>query len=65
VDALRAAVLRLLEEPSFTEAAAKVRAEILAEPTPNDIVPVLERMTASARQRTEAPPSTATTVPLV
>ncbi|MFD7627292.1 activator-dependent family glycosyltransferase [Streptomyces sp. NPDC059851] len=65
VDGLRTAVLRLLEEPSFTEAAAKVRAEVLAEPTPNDIVPVLERLTASARQTTEAAPSTATTVPLV
>ncbi|MFJ5999434.1 activator-dependent family glycosyltransferase [Streptomyces sp. NPDC092370] len=65
VDGLRAAVVRLLEEPSFTEAAAKTRAEILAEPTPNDIVPVLERMAASARQTTEAPPSTATTAPLM
>ncbi|MEU8891664.1 activator-dependent family glycosyltransferase [Streptomyces sp. NPDC048442] len=49
VEALRAALLRLLTEPSFTEAAAKVRAEILREPTPNDIVPVLERMTVAAR----------------
>ncbi|MFF5448598.1 activator-dependent family glycosyltransferase [Streptomyces sp. NPDC012888] len=64
VDGLRTAVLRLLEEPSFTEAAAKVRDEILAEPSPNDVVPVLERMTASARQTTEAAPSTATTAPL-
>ncbi|MFJ3566994.1 activator-dependent family glycosyltransferase [Streptomyces diastaticus] len=72
-DGLRAAVLRLLEEPSFAGAAAKVRAEILAEPTPNDLVLVLERMTAAARaprtdarapQTTDAAPSTATTVPL-
>ncbi|WP_438486733.1 activator-dependent family glycosyltransferase [Streptomyces sp. S186] len=68
--ALRAAVQRLLDEPSFAAAAARVRSEVLAEPSPNDLVPVLERMTAASRTRndgrthsTEAPPSTATTVP--
>lgn len=50
VEGLRDAVGRLLAEPSFAEAAGKVRAEILAEPTPNDVVPVLEWLTASARR---------------
>ncbi len=48
VDALRTAVERLLTEESFTKAADRVRAEILAEPTPNEAVPVLERLTAEA-----------------
>lgn len=65
VDALRTAVERLLTEESFTKAADRVRAEILAEPTPNEAVGVLERLTAeAAAQTTDAPPSTATTVPL-
>ncbi|MFE8970586.1 activator-dependent family glycosyltransferase [Streptomyces albogriseolus] len=64
VDALRTAVERLLTEESFTKAADRVRAEILAEPTPNEAVRELERLTAEhTGQTTDAPPSTVTTAP--
>ncbi|WP_368857877.1 nucleotide disphospho-sugar-binding domain-containing protein, partial [Streptomyces sp. DH12] len=64
VDALRTAVERLLTEESFTKAADRVRTEILAEPTPNEAVRLLERLTAEhAGQTTDAPPSTVTTAP--
>ncbi|WP_217245369.1 activator-dependent family glycosyltransferase [Streptomyces sp. AC602_WCS936] len=52
VEALRAAVERLLTEESFTKAADRVRAEILTEPTPNEAVDVLERLTAESTPRT-------------
>ena len=42
-------VVRLLEEPSFREAAQRLREEVVAEPTPNEIVPVLEKLTAENR----------------
>ena len=41
-DAIAAAVSRLLNEPSFTERAAKVADSIAAMPTPADVVPILE-----------------------
>ncbi|MFJ9551325.1 activator-dependent family glycosyltransferase [Streptomyces erythrochromogenes] len=49
--ALRAALVRVLEEPSFRAGADRVRREIVATPSPADIVPVLERLTAEHRSR--------------
>ncbi|MGH4011327.1 MAG: activator-dependent family glycosyltransferase [Pseudonocardiaceae bacterium] len=46
---LREKVSRVLEDPSFTEAARRLRAEVLAQPTPNDIVPLLEKLTTEHR----------------
>lgn len=46
---LREKVSRVLEDPSFAEAAQRLRAEVLAQPTPNDIVPLLEKLTAEHR----------------
>ena len=48
-DRLRASLHRLLHDPSFAEAARRVRREVLAEPTPNELVPVLEQLTARYR----------------
>ncbi|MET7395844.1 activator-dependent family glycosyltransferase [Dactylosporangium sp. NPDC005572] len=47
---VRAAVLRLLSEESFRRRAADLRDEILALPTPNELVPRLERLTAEHRE---------------
>ncbi len=41
---------RLLDEPSFRENCAQVRKELLATPTPQDIVPELEELAAQRRQ---------------
>jgi glycosyltransferase (activator-dependent family) len=49
---LRERVSRLLDDPSFAEGAARVRREVLAEPAPNDVVPLLEKLTAEHRGRT-------------
>ncbi|MFJ2609257.1 activator-dependent family glycosyltransferase [Streptomyces sp. NPDC087425] len=46
---LRAMVTRVLENPSFARAAARVRTEMLGTPTPAGIVPVLERLVAAHR----------------
>ncbi|MFC7330954.1 activator-dependent family glycosyltransferase [Marinactinospora rubrisoli] len=46
---LRAQLVRLLDEPSFAANAARLRREMLGTPTPNNIVPVLERLTAAHR----------------
>ncbi|MGH3939774.1 MAG: activator-dependent family glycosyltransferase [Pseudonocardiaceae bacterium] len=46
VGELKSGLERLLGEPSFTRNAATIRQEIIATPTPNDIVPVLEKLTA-------------------
>lgn len=43
--ALRDAVSRLLDEPSFTAAAGRLRAEMLALPSPNELAGDLERLT--------------------
>ncbi|WP_019547074.1 activator-dependent family glycosyltransferase [Streptomyces sulphureus] len=47
--ALREAVGRLLHEGSFREAAARQRAEILSVPSPGELVPTLEKLTAEYR----------------
>ncbi|MFI6507771.1 activator-dependent family glycosyltransferase [Streptosporangium sp. NPDC050855] len=46
---VREHLLRLLNEPSFTQAAQRLRQETLATPGPNQIVPELERLTARHR----------------
>ncbi|WP_159765737.1 activator-dependent family glycosyltransferase [Streptomyces sp. HM190] len=47
---LRTALERLLKEPSFGESARRLRDErVLALPTPVDVVPVLEKLTADHR----------------
>ncbi|WP_409493538.1 activator-dependent family glycosyltransferase [Amycolatopsis sp. cmx-11-12] len=47
--ALREKIIKVLDDPSFAENAMQLRTEILAEPTPNDLVPLLEKMTAEYR----------------
>ncbi|MGW0595393.1 activator-dependent family glycosyltransferase [Streptosporangium sp. NPDC002607] len=47
--AVRENVLRLLGEPGFRERAADLRDEIHAMPSPNDLVPRLEELTAKHR----------------
>ncbi|MFB7632008.1 activator-dependent family glycosyltransferase [Streptomyces sp. NPDC056149] len=47
--AVREAVLRLLGEPGFRERARALRDELTALPTPNELVPELERLTAEFR----------------
>jgi glycosyltransferase (activator-dependent family) len=49
VDLLRENMLRLLDEPSFQEGADILHAESAALPGPNEIVPVLEKLTAQHR----------------
>jgi glycosyltransferase (activator-dependent family) len=46
IEKLRAGLLRVLEEPRFTTGAEALRAEIMADPAPNEVVPVLEKLTA-------------------
>ncbi|MFI6457881.1 activator-dependent family glycosyltransferase [Streptosporangium amethystogenes] len=46
---VRDGVLRLLDEPAFAERAADLRDEIQAMPSPNDLVPRLEELTAKHR----------------
>ncbi|MGV9317017.1 activator-dependent family glycosyltransferase [Streptomyces sp. NPDC003691] len=48
-ESLRAKLERLLTEPSFAEAADGLRREMLAEPSPTEFVPVLEKLTAEYR----------------
>jgi glycosyltransferase (activator-dependent family) len=52
---LRAQLVRVLEDPSFTENAARLRTELAGAPTPNEIVPALERLTAANRRFHHAP----------
>ena len=47
---VRAAVLRLLTEPAFREGAARLRDEMRALPTPNELVPQLEELAAKYRE---------------
>ncbi|MGI5467493.1 activator-dependent family glycosyltransferase [Streptomyces sp. CA-132043] len=49
VDLLRKQLVRLLEEPSFQEGAARLYADRLAAPSPGEVVPALERLTAHHR----------------
>lgn len=46
VDGLREKVTQVVREPSFAESAERLRQEMLAEPCPNDVVPLLEKLTA-------------------
>ncbi|MEV4738881.1 activator-dependent family glycosyltransferase [Streptomyces sp. NPDC049555] len=46
---LRSRITALLDDESFAAGARRVRAEMLSTPAPNDIVPVLERLTALHR----------------
>ncbi|WP_327000804.1 activator-dependent family glycosyltransferase [Dactylosporangium sp. NBC_01737] len=46
---IRDAVVRLLTEPSFAARAADLRAEILALPSPNEVVPEIEQLTVKHR----------------
>lgn len=55
-DALRDALTRLLTEPSFAAGADRLRRETLATPSPRDIVPVLESLTAEHRHQTATGP---------
>ncbi|MER6178893.1 activator-dependent family glycosyltransferase [Streptosporangium sp. NPDC001681] len=48
-ESVRAAVLRLLDEPSFRRRAHDLRDEIHALPSPNQLVPRLEELTAKHR----------------
>jgi glycosyltransferase len=49
VDAMRKQLVRILEEPSFKAGAARVYEDVLSTPSPNDIVPILEKLTARYR----------------
>lgn len=49
-ESVREALLRLLREPVFRERARELREEMLALPTPNDLVPELERLTEKYRR---------------
>lgn len=46
---LRSMLLRVLEDPSFSRNAARLRTDWLGTPAPRDIVPVLERLTVEYR----------------
>ncbi|MDT0444587.1 nucleotide disphospho-sugar-binding domain-containing protein [Streptomyces johnsoniae] len=46
---LRRQLVRVLDEPAFGEGAARLKADRLAAPSPPEIVPVLERLTAHHR----------------
>ncbi|GAA2362585.1 activator-dependent family glycosyltransferase [Streptomyces cuspidosporus] len=48
-ETLREGLVRLLEEPSYRESAARLRREMLDAPTPNDLVPTLEKLTRDFR----------------
>ncbi|MFI6517002.1 activator-dependent family glycosyltransferase [Spirillospora sp. NPDC050679] len=48
---LRRELLAVLDDPSYAENAARVRREMVGVPSPNDIVPVLERLTREHRAR--------------
>jgi UDP:flavonoid glycosyltransferase YjiC (YdhE family) len=45
---LRTALTRVLDEPSFAEAARRIRAGTLSLPNPNEAIPILERLTTEA-----------------
>ncbi|MGW3186098.1 activator-dependent family glycosyltransferase [Kitasatospora sp. NPDC001119] len=46
VSEVRERLVRLLQEPSFRHGAADLYQELLATPSPNDLVPLLEKLTA-------------------
>jgi glycosyltransferase (activator-dependent family) len=45
-DGVRDALVRLLEDPSYRTGAEALRKDLLSAPSPNDVVPVLEDLTA-------------------
>ncbi|MFI9030981.1 activator-dependent family glycosyltransferase [Streptomyces sp. NPDC053560] len=49
-DTLRAAVQRVLTDPSLQQGADRLRAEIRSQPTPAELVPTLERLARSHRR---------------
>ncbi|MHA7960982.1 activator-dependent family glycosyltransferase [Streptomyces sp. L500] len=51
---VREGLLRLLSEPGFRAGAAELRTRMLAQPAPNDLVPVLERLVAEHRDGSTA-----------
>lgn len=55
-DELRKQLVRVLDDPTFAENAARLRTEMLGMPSPNDVVPVLERLTAAYRDPTRESP---------
>ncbi|SDL64057.1 L-desosaminyltransferase [Lentzea albidocapillata subsp. violacea] len=48
-DVLRAKVVRVLDDPAFRESAERLRQEVLSEPSPNEVVATLERLTRRYR----------------
>jgi glycosyltransferase (activator-dependent family) len=50
-DLLRESLQRLLEDSSFTAGARRVQQEVLAEPSPNELVPHLEKLTTEHRRQ--------------
>jgi UDP:flavonoid glycosyltransferase YjiC (YdhE family) len=44
-NALRKGLRQLLDEPGFSDGAERLRREILADPPPSDVVPLLEKLT--------------------
>ncbi|GAA3111117.1 activator-dependent family glycosyltransferase [Streptomyces rectiviolaceus] len=46
VEVLRDKLVRVLEEPSFGEGARRLRRSMLAAPSPNEVVPRIEKLTA-------------------
>ncbi|MFF3756999.1 activator-dependent family glycosyltransferase [Streptomyces sp. NPDC002185] len=55
-EAVRTQVGRLLTEPSYAEGARRLQEELRAVPSPNEIVPVIERLVAEHRAGAEAGP---------
>ncbi|MGW0826090.1 activator-dependent family glycosyltransferase [Streptomyces sp. NPDC002845] len=49
VDALKSQLMRILDEPTFQDGCTQLHEDMLASPSPADIVPVLERLTALHR----------------
>ncbi|QFG24799.1 activator-dependent family glycosyltransferase [Actinomadura sp. WMMB 499] len=49
-DAVRDALRRMLDEPSFAAGAARLRDEVVGTPGPNQVVPVLEKIAAEHRR---------------
>ncbi|MFC9087314.1 activator-dependent family glycosyltransferase [Nocardiopsis dassonvillei] len=56
---LREALTRVLDEPSFGESARRIREEVLDEPTPNGVVPLLEELVREHRDAVGTGPGTA------
>jgi glycosyltransferase len=48
IDGIRTQVTRILTEPSFRDGAARLHADLLASPSPGDIVAVLEKLASVA-----------------